>query len=285
MKNTLEYTIILLSLLFIVWIIAPHIQHAGLRGFYNPTIYELKLLEWDYLTNGTTCFSYSYPLDKEVYIFLNNELIEKTNKKVICLNISSDSKITIKVDNKSVSFFVNYERNLNCPHNVENYLDIKIPIDVEKYGKYPLNITVFNGRCHGRVYRIKIFLDNSMLAEIPVKMKPFQEKTITYPIRFLNDGKHSVKVVFDGEEVTRTVNVTSERLEWKIPIGLIIFLALLLLFIKKDLFYGSVELFAITLAFLVLIPLIISLFNIQLFIPSFLIGIVLVMICVMKLRY
>lgn len=285
MKNLIEYLTIFLIIISIVIIIIPNIQHSGLRGFYNPEIKELKLLEWDYLTDNKVCFSYFYPEEKEVTIFVDGKERLRTANRTICLRILNDSRIIIEVDNKTVSFNVKKEV-MNCTKNVGSYVNLELPTTLEQYKKYKFNITLFNGRCKGRVYRLRLYLDGNLEREIPVKMGPIESKTIKEEIRLVKNGNHKIKVEFDNEIIEREFSVIPSRLDWKFPIGVLLFMTLLIVYLfEQNKIEGTVKLFSITLSFLVIVPLIFHLFDIKFFIPTFVIGVGLVMACVMKSKY
>ena len=280
-----EYIVILIALIFIVVIIVPHVQHSGLRGLYNPEIKELKLIEWDYLTDDEVCFSYFYPEEKEATIFINEEERLRTDNRSVCLRVLNDSRITINVDNKTVSFNVEKET-LDCTRDVENYVNLELPTTLEQYKKYELNITLFNGKCRGRVYRLRLYLDGKLEKEIPVKVGPFESKTIREDIRFTKEGNHNIKIEFGNEAIERELIVIPSRLDWKFPIGVFLFIALLIIYLhERNKIEGLAKLFSITLSFLVIIPLIFQLFDLKFFIPTFVVGFGLVMICAMKSKY
>ncbi len=278
----IEYIIIALVVLLDLIIVLPHLQLAHLRGLWNPEIDELKLVEWDYLTNnGEICFTYSYPKNTTARIYIDNQTF-LTNKRNVCINISKKSKVRISIDDKQVQFFADNKK-FDC-RQTKNSISIFLPVVVNQYKKFDLNVTVFNGKCKGRVYRLNIYLDNKLERSIPIKMNPHERKSIKLNMRITTPGKHRIKVSIDNAEKEKEIYVT-ERFNLGFPLGLILFLMLLYVVFTSNLKDKLLIIFSLSLVYLVLTPLVFYLFGIEIFLPSLIVGIIMVIVCAMKLRY
>lgn len=277
MKKLIEYLLVVISIIFIVVIILPHFLNSGLRGFYNPEIKELKLKEWDFLVrNEEVCFSYLYPLKSGAVIFVNGERITETKTRNLCIDVRNSSRIKIMIENRSVSFFV-VRKDFNCKKR-EWKIKLQTPKIVHQYEGFNIEVNITHGECKGRVYELKIYLDGSLLKKIPIKLMPNEEKVIKEKVRINEKGEHTIRVEIGKVSEKRKI-VVIPRFELKVPIFGLPFLVFFLFFILKRK-NGLEKAFATILTILTLIPLFFSLINIKFFIPSLIVGtLIMVILC------
>lgn len=261
-----EKIFIIFCIIFNIFVTIPYINSQGFRGFYNPKIDEMKLLERDLIVykDDDICFKYLSTSNTKASIFLNEEFIVKDDSRSLCLKTNNFGDNIIKIldeSNKSLSF-VAKKLNISCNSKENIELSLSTRSNISFNEPLFLKISINYIGCKTKYKLLRIYLDDKIESEVQVKLYPEEKIEINRKIEPKKTGKHKVRIELDEKSVETYVEVypyTFAKLN--------LFLVLILLFILfKSFGLDSIfYFFSIFLSFIVLASLTIDFFQFKIF--------------------
>jgi len=190
---------------------------------------SIKLLENDFLVplGKEVCFSYFSTCNiNEIYI--NGINVFNESNRNICISNLKEGRYEIKIscENTYVNFFVDII-NKECEKDESIGFNFTTKENISQYEEFDPKISIKNNYCKGKIFLLRIFVNNESIEELRIKLLPNETKNLSERIIFTKEGYNVLRFEIENQTFEKNIYVKNREISY-FPILFLIFIIIFL---------------------------------------------------------